>query len=81
MFSLAFGLTIPISVIRALFANGLVDVLRGPTWKGSLESVRRLAPTVAIFAASGNKTIHTAAPARCAAELLPYQEAAAGRVG
>ena len=49
-FSLALGLTMPVAVICALFANDLVLVLLGPKWKGSVEMVRLLAPTVAMLA-------------------------------
>jgi len=49
-FSLALGLTMPVTVICAVFANDLVLVLLGPNWKGSIELVRLLAPTFAIFA-------------------------------
>jgi len=49
-FSLALGLTVPVTVICALFANDLVLVLLGPNWTGSAEIVRLLAPTVAMLA-------------------------------
>jgi O-antigen/teichoic acid export membrane protein len=49
-FSVTLGLAMPIVVICALFANDLVLVLLGPKWKGSVEIVRLLAPTIAILA-------------------------------
>jgi O-antigen/teichoic acid export membrane protein len=49
-FSLVLGLTLPIAIMFALFADDLVYVLLGPQWKDSVEIVRLLAPTVAIRA-------------------------------
>jgi len=49
-FSLALGLTVPITVMCAVFANDVVYVLLGPNWEGSVEIVRILAPTFAILA-------------------------------
>jgi len=49
-FSLVLGLSIPITVMCALFANDLVLVLLGPNWEGSAEILSLLAPTVTIFA-------------------------------
>ena len=49
-FSLVLGLTLPITIMCALFADDLVLVLLGPQWKDSVEIVRLLAPTVVIRA-------------------------------
>jgi PST family polysaccharide transporter len=49
-FSLVLGLTLPITIACALFADDLVFVLLGPKWKDSVAIIRLLAPTIAIFA-------------------------------
>jgi PST family polysaccharide transporter len=49
-FSLVLGLTLPIAIMCALFADDVVHVLLGPRWKDAVEIVRLLAPTVAIRA-------------------------------
>ena len=49
-FSLVLGLTMPITLMCALFARDVVYVLLGPNWMGSIEIVRLLAPTIAILA-------------------------------
>jgi O-antigen/teichoic acid export membrane protein len=49
-FSLVLGLTLPITIACALFANDVVFVLLGPKWKDAAAIVRFLAPTIAIFA-------------------------------
>jgi O-antigen/teichoic acid export membrane protein len=49
-FSLVLGLTLPITVACALFADDVVVVLLGPQWNDAATIVRLLAPTVAIFA-------------------------------
>jgi O-antigen/teichoic acid export membrane protein len=49
-FSLVLGLTLPIAIMCALFADDVVYVLLGPQWKDAVEIVRLLAPTVAIRA-------------------------------
>jgi O-antigen/teichoic acid export membrane protein len=49
-FSLVLGLTLPIAVMCALFADDVVYVLLGPRWNDAVEIVRLLAPTVAIRA-------------------------------
>ncbi len=49
-FSLVLGLTLPITIMCAFFADDIVNVLLGPQWKDSVEIVRLLAPTVAIRA-------------------------------
>jgi len=49
-FSLVLGLTLPIAIMCALFADDVVYVLLGSQWTGAVEIVRLLAPTVAIRA-------------------------------
>jgi len=49
-FSLVVGLTLPITIACALFADELVYCLLGPKWKDAAAIVRLLAPTIAIFA-------------------------------
>ena len=49
-FSLVLGLTLPITIACALFADDIVFVLLGPKWKDTAAIVRLLAPTIAIFA-------------------------------
>ena len=49
-FSLVLGLTLPITIACALFADDVVFVLLGPKWKDAATIVRLLAPTIAIFA-------------------------------
>src|SRR5271169_3413575 len=49
-FSLVLGLTLPITIACALFADDVVFVLLGPKWKEAAGIVRLLAPTIAIFA-------------------------------
>jgi O-antigen/teichoic acid export membrane protein len=49
-FSLVLGLTLPITIACALFADDVVFVLLGPTWGDAAAIVRLLAPTIAIFA-------------------------------
>ena len=49
-FSLVLGLTLPITIACALFADDLVFVVLGPKWKDAAVIVRLLAPTIAIFA-------------------------------
>jgi O-antigen/teichoic acid export membrane protein len=49
-FSLVLGLTVPVTIACALFADDVVFVLLGPKWKDTAEIVRLLAPTIAIFA-------------------------------
>jgi O-antigen/teichoic acid export membrane protein len=49
-FSLVLGLTLPITVACALFADDLVLVALGPNWKEAAAIVRLLAPTIAILA-------------------------------
>jgi O-antigen/teichoic acid export membrane protein len=48
--SLSFGLTLPITMICALYADDVVVVFLGPKWIGAAATVRLLAPTIAIFA-------------------------------
>jgi O-antigen/teichoic acid export membrane protein len=49
-FSLVMGLTLPITIACALFADDVVYCLLGPKWKDTAAIVRLLAPTIAIFA-------------------------------
>jgi PST family polysaccharide transporter len=49
-FSLVLGLTLPITIACALFADDVVFVLLGPKWKDAATIIRLLAPTIAIFA-------------------------------
>jgi O-antigen/teichoic acid export membrane protein len=48
--SLFFGLTLPITMICALYADDVVVVFLGPKWIETAATVRFLAPTIAIFA-------------------------------
>jgi O-antigen/teichoic acid export membrane protein len=49
-FSLVLGLTLPVTIACALFADDMVFVLLGPGWEDAAAIVRLLAPTIAIFA-------------------------------
>ena len=49
-FSLVLGLTLPITIACALFADDVVFVFLGPNWKDTATIVRLLAPTIVIFA-------------------------------
>jgi O-antigen/teichoic acid export membrane protein len=49
-FSLILGLTLPITIACALFADDVVFVALGPKWNDTAAIVRLLAPTIAIFA-------------------------------
>jgi O-antigen/teichoic acid export membrane protein len=49
-FSLVLGLTLPITIACALFADDIVFVLLGPKWNDATAIVRLLAPTIVIFA-------------------------------
>jgi PST family polysaccharide transporter len=49
-FSFVLGLTFPITIAFALFADDVVLVLLGPKWQASIEIVRLLAPTIAVMA-------------------------------
>lgn len=49
-YSLVLGLTLPITIACALFADDIVSVLLGPKWKSAAAIFRLLAPTIAIFA-------------------------------
>jgi O-antigen/teichoic acid export membrane protein len=49
-FSLVLGLTLPVTIACALFAEDIVFVLLGPNWKDAAIIVRLLAPTIMIFA-------------------------------
>ncbi|HEY1782226.1 MAG TPA: lipopolysaccharide biosynthesis protein [Roseiarcus sp.] len=45
-FSFVLGLTLPITIAFALFADDIVLVLLGPKWQASTEIIRLLAPTI-----------------------------------
>jgi O-antigen/teichoic acid export membrane protein len=49
-FSLVFGLTLPITIACALFADDVVFVFLGPKWADAAPIVRLLAPTIVILA-------------------------------
>lgn len=49
-YSLVLALTLPITMISALFANDLIAVLLGPKWKDAVDIFRLLVPTILIFA-------------------------------
>jgi O-antigen/teichoic acid export membrane protein len=49
-FSMVLGLTLPITMACALFADEVVFVLLGPKWKDTAAIVRLLAPTITILA-------------------------------
>ena len=49
-YSLVLALTLPITMICALFADDLILVLLGPKWNGTATVFRLLAPTISIFA-------------------------------
>ena len=49
-FSVVLGLTLPVTIACALFADDIVLVLLGPKWEASTEIVRLLAPMVAVMA-------------------------------
>jgi len=49
-YSFVLALTLPITIVCALFANDLIVVLLGPKWYGAVPIFRLLAPTILIFA-------------------------------
>lgn len=49
-YSLVVGLTLPITIACALFANDLIGVILGPKWSATAPIFRLLAPTIVIFA-------------------------------
>ena len=49
-FSLVLGLTLPTTIVCALFADDVVLFFLGPNWKDTAAIVRLLAPTMAILA-------------------------------
>jgi len=49
-YSLVLGLTLPITIACAFFADDVVFVLLGPKWNDAAPIFRLLAPTIAIFA-------------------------------
>jgi PST family polysaccharide transporter len=51
-YSLVVTLTVPLTVVCALFADDLVVVILGPKWAAAAEIFRILAPTILVFAIS-----------------------------
>ncbi len=49
-YSLVLALTLPITIVCALFAHDAIFVLLGPKWKDAAPIFRYLAPTILIFA-------------------------------
>jgi PST family polysaccharide transporter len=49
-YSLVLALTLPITLLSALFANDTILVFLGPKWKEAIPIFRLLAPTILIFA-------------------------------
>lgn len=49
-YSLVVTLTLPLTVMCALFADDLIVVILGPKWAGAAEIFRILAPTILVFA-------------------------------
>jgi len=49
-YSLVLALTVPATILCALFANDLILVVLGPKWKDAVAIFRLLAPTILIFA-------------------------------
>jgi PST family polysaccharide transporter len=49
-YSLVLAVTLPITIVCALFANDLIIVVLGPKWNGTADVFRLLAPTILIFA-------------------------------
>lgn len=49
-FSFVLGLTLPLTIVCALFANDLVSVVLGPKWASAAAIVRLFSPTIAILA-------------------------------
>jgi PST family polysaccharide transporter len=47
-FSFVLGLTLPVTIACALFADDIVLVLLGPKWQSTTEIVRLLAPTITV---------------------------------
>jgi PST family polysaccharide transporter len=51
-YSLVITLTLPLTVVCALFADDLIVVILGPKWAAAAEIFRILAPTILVFAIS-----------------------------
>jgi PST family polysaccharide transporter len=51
-YSIVVTLTVPLTVVCALFADDLVVVILGPKWAAAAEIFRILAPTILVFAIS-----------------------------
>ncbi|MFZ3215824.1 MAG: lipopolysaccharide biosynthesis protein [Candidatus Acidiferrales bacterium] len=50
IYSLILALTLPITIVFAIFANDAVAVVLGPKWKEAVPILRLLAPTIVCFA-------------------------------
>src|ERR1700722_6074939 len=48
--SLVITLTVPLTLIIAIFSHDLITVVLGPKWDGAADFLRLLAPTILIFA-------------------------------
>jgi PST family polysaccharide transporter len=49
-YSLILALTLPLTLVCALFADDLIFVLLGPKWHGAVAAFRLLTPTILVFA-------------------------------
>ena len=49
-YSLVLAVTVPITIVAALFADDVILVLLGPKWSGTGTLLRLLAPTIVIYA-------------------------------
>jgi PST family polysaccharide transporter len=49
-YSLVVSLTLPITIVSALFAQDVVLALLGPKWEGAIPVFRLLSPTILVFA-------------------------------
>ena len=49
-YSLVLAITVPIAIVCALFAEGIILLMFGPTWSDAIPVFRYLAPTVLVFA-------------------------------
>jgi PST family polysaccharide transporter len=48
-YSLVLGLTMPCTIVFALFANDLIGVVLGPKWKDAVPLLHLLAPAIVVF--------------------------------
>jgi O-antigen/teichoic acid export membrane protein len=53
VYSLVLALTVPITIVCALFADDLILVVLGPKWRDAVPIFRLLSPTVLMFAMMG----------------------------